>query len=115
MVFTFDVDQTLVSERRDEHSAREGDLEIMNPYTNDKCFVSPHKGHIDLLKEMFGRGRYVVVWSAAGGKWADAVVKKLNLEQYVHLVITKPLAYVDDKPVESWLNTRIYLDPNERT
>lgn len=112
-IFPFDVDKTLVSARR-KH-AIPGDIAIINPYTLETVYVKPHFGHVDLLKEMKGRGRYVRVWSAAGVKWAEAVVNALKLDKYVDDVETKPLAYVDDKPVESWLNNKIFLDDDERT
>jgi hypothetical protein len=112
-IFGFDVDKTLVSARR-SHKGRD-DIPVHNPYTNETVFVKPHVGHIDLLKEMKGRGRFVRVWSAAGVKWAVAVVQALKIEQWVDSVETKPLGIVDDKPASEWLSNIIYLDEDERT
>lgn len=112
-VYPFDVDQTLVSERRSE--PLEGDLGILNPYTGDMVYVKPHVGHVDLLKEMHGRGRYIIMWSAAGAQWAKAVRDALGLKPFVSLTMTKPLGYIDDKPVETWLTNWIFLEPEERT
>ncbi len=112
-IFPFDVDKTLVSARR--RHAMPGDIPIVNPYTLETVYVKPHYGHIDLLKEMKGRGRYVRVWSAAGVKWAEAVVDALGLRSFCDNCETKPLAYIDDKEVNTWLNNRIFLDEDERT
>lgn len=111
-IFGFDIDKTLVSARRQHYAP--GDIPVVNPYTNETVYVRPHHGHVDLLKEMYGRGRYIRVHSAAGVKWALAVVQALKLEPYVHDVETKMLGYIDDKPCEQWLNNRIYLDEDDR-
>lgn len=112
-IYCFDVDNTLVSERRSKKAP--GDIKVENFYTKEAVFVKPHVGHVDLLKEMFGRGRHIVVWSAAGAKWAEAVVKALKLQDYVHVVQTKPHGYVDDQPIEKWLSNHIFLSPKERS
>lgn len=38
----------------------------------------------------------MVVWSAGGWDWAEAVVKTLKLENFVDLVISKPTWTYDD-------------------
>jgi|SRR5581483_1057602 len=56
----------------------------------------PHHQHIEQLKAHKMRGHTVVVWSAGGWDWAEAVVRTLKLEQYVDLVISKPTWCYDD-------------------
>ncbi len=112
-IFGFDIDQTLVSSRRTHKLP--GDIAVENPYTQQIVYVKPHIGHVDLLKEMHGRRRFIVVHSAAGVKWALAVVKALKLEKFVDRVETKMLGYIDDTPVEKWLNNRIFLSDGERS
>jgi hypothetical protein len=51
---------------------------------------------IDHLKKMKSRGFSVVVWSAAGSNWAEAVVKVLNLENYVDICMSKISFHLDD-------------------
>jgi phosphoserine phosphatase len=111
-VYCFDIDKTLVSERRRE--PLDGDLPVINPYTDELWYVRPHSAHVDLLKEMFGRGRHITVWSASGVKWAAAIVRTLDLEGYVHTVQTKPIGYVDDQPISEWLANRIFLPEADR-
>jgi hypothetical protein len=68
----------------------------------------PHKKHIDQLKAHKARGHTIVVWSQGGDKWAEAVVKALNLEEYVDLVIEKPQWYYDDLPASAFMPKPIY-------
>jgi len=48
-------------------------------------------------------GCHVVVWSASGSQWAEAVVKALALEDFVDVVISKPYKYYDDKSSSEWM------------
>lgn len=110
-VYTFDVDDTLVLWGTANYQRPSPDLiEFNDPYDGAKVYLRPHHRHIKLLKQMKGRGRYVVVWSQGGAKWAREVVKTLGLSNYVDLIITKPHGYVDDLPCEAWLRNRIYID-----
>lgn len=111
-VFGFDIDLTMISKRRKlpEH----GDIYVENPYTKETVYFKPHYAHMDLLKEMHGRGRYIIIWTASGTQWAKAIVEALELTQFVHIIMTKPIGYIDDLPVEQWLNNRIYLHEGER-
>ena len=109
MICPFDVDETLVLERP-VHSCSHT---IVNPYTGETEHRLVHEGHIKLMRHMHGRGRFIVVWSGNGVLWAKAVVEALGIQDYVHLVMTKPIAYVDDLPSNSWLNNQIYFKPKE--
>lgn len=104
MIVYFDCDDTLVM-----HQINNNKIEIKDPYSNTSCFLTPHKRHIKLLKDFKSRGYTVVVWSAAGAKWANEVVKSLDLKDSVDLVISKPLKFVDDLPASEVLGSRIYL------
>lgn len=55
------------------------------------------------------RGYGIIAWSANGKEWAEKVVTALELEQYVDYIMTKPMKYLDDKPVETWMTSQIYL------
>lgn len=48
------------------------------------------------------RGHYVIVWSAGGVEWAARVVKELNLEHNVDVVMNKPAFMWDDKNPLDW-------------
>lgn len=57
--------------------------------------------NVEALKLHKTRGHKIVVWSAGGYKWAEAVVKALKLEDIVDLVCAKPMWVYDDlQPAE---------------
>lgn len=103
-VACFDVDFTLIEECLPSNKADK----ILDIRTGEYEYFKPYHEHIKLLKQMKGRGRFVIVWSAGGYYWAEAVVKYLGLEKYVDLIMTKPGVMVDDKPIQEW-TTRVYL------
>lgn len=104
----FDVDDTLVMWGI---KAKRGQklVAITSPYDGSQVYLAPHAGHIKVLKDRYKRGSFIIVWSAGGFKWAEAVVKALKLQDYVNVCMTKPHMYVDDKPAKEVLGTRLYL------
>ena len=50
----------------------------------------------------------MICWSAGGFDWCAAVIKALNLENYVDLVISKPCYYYDDLKPEEFMGKRYY-------
>lgn len=106
-VIFFDVDDTLIvwdAKISDRH------IEVKSPYnTNEIDLVKPHPGHIKILKDRYARGSTIIVWSAGGYKWAEAVVKALGLSKYVSFIMSKPFMYVDDKEACEILGERLYL------
>jgi len=57
----------------------------------------PNKHNINLLIKLASRGHSVIVWSGGGADWAESVVKALELEPFVEVVMGKPTYYIDDK------------------
>jgi phosphoserine phosphatase len=106
-VIFFDVDDTLVVWTK----IRKGDKAVLVtcPYTAEQYILKKHLAHIKILKDRKARGSYVVVWSAGGYKWAEAVIRALQLETYVDQIMSKPIAYVDDKPSKAFMGEHIYL------
>ena len=104
-----DIDGTLVV-----HSPGPGIpcIEVYDPEA--RCYVSLgiNLSMVKILREEKHRGAFVIAWSRGGYQWAKNVINALNLENHVDLVMTKPLIYFDDTPVEKWLETRIFLDEN---
>lgn len=106
-IIYFDVDDTLVMwGMADDHP---GLINIPSPHYGTKNMVVPHPGHIKVLKDRKARGSRIVVWSAGGFAWAEAVVKALGLEQYVDFVMSKPHMYVDDKLASEFMGERLYI------
>lgn len=105
-----DCDQTLVMwHDRHQEPIKGVTVEFKDPYDQGSFFLKPHEAHIKLLKQQKGRGKAVVVWSAAGYLWAKEVVEKLELEEYVDLIMAKPCKYIDDLPCEEFMGNRIYI------
>lgn len=72
-------------------------------------FLQPHKKHIEQLKAHRARGHTTIVWSQGGSEWASAVVRALNLESYVDLVIEKPQWLYDDSEPQAYMPQRKWL------
>jgi len=103
-----DCDDTLIMWGKEPHMKHKH-IAITNPYDGQIDHLMPHKGHIKVLKDRKARGSFIVVWSAGGYKWAEAVVKALNLEKYVDLCMTKPHMYIDDKEAKDIMGERLYI------
>lgn len=102
-----DVDDTLVMWGKIPKGSKV--VHVTCPYTGEQFILRKHLGHIKILKDRHVRGSLIVVWSAAGYKWAAAVIKALGLSAYVDLVVSKPHAYIDDKKAKDFMGERIYL------
>lgn len=108
-VIMVDVDDTLVMWTDLFSQPHEGAIPFIDPYDNSTNYLIPHKKHINLIKKYKGRGQSVVVWSAGGYKWALSVIQTLGLENYVDLILSKPIKYIDDLQASEILGTRLYL------
>lgn len=114
----WDVDDTLIMHQNykpheDEAEWRGvGHVSIKCPYTGDVGNYYINYNMVRLLKEEHARGGCNVVWSRGGYQWAEAVVKALELGPMVSLIMSKPLVYMDDKPVTEWMTDRVYIPPN---
>jgi len=106
----FDVDDTLIMwDHKISDNFRLIKVEDPNMPGHMMTFL-PHLSHINLLKRNYNQGRIVIVWSAAGSKWASTIVKALKIEEFVTLILEKPKMYCDDTPIEHWAPQRIYLN-----
>ena len=113
MLRPFDVDDTLVFAPTPnwERSGTEYIIEVLDPVTKNSIRRIVNPPMVRLLEEEHHRGGYIIVWSRGGYEWAKAVIYALGLENKVHLVMSKPMVYFDDKPVNEWMLDRIYIPP----
>ena len=99
IVVCYDVDDTLISivETIDEHT--------LLAFVEDgfPVGINPIECNIEALKRHKRCGQKTVVWSRGGHKWACAVIKALQLEEYVDVVMCKPMWYYDDIPASKWM------------
>lgn len=110
----FDVDNTLIFETSNTnlHWAKTNDLQFVDikcPYDDITRKYIIHEEHIKLLKDNRARGFSVVVWSNNGKAWAEAVVKALNLGDYVDDCMSKFIKVIDDQEPNKFLKAHIYL------
>ena len=76
-------------------------------------YRTPNLHNVRLLKKFYESGHIVVVWSASGVRWAKAVCKALEIDDYVHLKMSKPAIFIDDKKdPKSWMGKHGYIDIN---
>lgn len=96
----FDVDDTLVSwkcyPKRSKNSIGFND-------PTGTTYLNSIQEHIDAMKLHKLRGHTIIVWSAGGEDWAEEVVKKLGLEEYVNAVMPKPDWFYDDLPAAEFM------------
>lgn len=87
-------------------------VDVQDPIEDRKITLRINKPMVRLVREEAARGAYVIVWSRGGYQWAKNVVEALGLSSEVKLIMSKPLAYFDDKEVSDWLKYRVYLGPD---
>ena len=104
----FDVDDTLVMWNPSD--LYKNKISILDPYSDETEQLYINDSHVKMLKRMKSRGKTIVVWSHGGYLWAEAVVKALELEDFVDLILTKVEDYVDDLPVNEWITKNMYLN-----
>jgi len=108
-VFASDVDDTLVIWNIPLNYTGELVKIPTNGFT-EECI--PNRFAIEYLKKMKRRHYSIVVWSAGGSDWAEAVVKALGLEDYVDVVMPKIDDHLDDvKDPRDKIGRWAYIDP----
>lgn len=88
----FDVDDTLIdwSKRNTEDSL------VFQDESGGFWSIEPKWNIVRKLKKHKQDGDTIVVWSQGGWNWAREVIKILELEKYVDVVLSKPTTYYDD-------------------
>jgi len=104
----FDVDGCLIVEAKDSRQI----AHILDPVTKRFIKVGVNRAMVRLLKEEKKRGSYTIVWSRSGYEWANNVIQCLYLDDYVDLIMSKPIVYFDDTPVKKWLKDRVFIGPD---
>lgn len=111
-ITAFDVDNTLLMWSED--FATKDKKKIKLQYGDQDVYLEEHLFHPTFLKHCHNRGDFIIVWSQNGYFWAEQVVKKLGLEDYVHIVMSKPSRHVDDKEeLKDIVGNRIYIPQNK--
>lgn len=107
-----DVDDTLIAWEPEKYP--DHDPADIITFTDDygQWHFLKNTRNIQFIKNLKRQGYGVVVWSAAGAEWANKVVKMLELEPYVDVVLSKPEIAVDDLlDAKRIIKTVIWIDP----
>lgn len=108
-----DVDDTIIMHCKHSDYPESRRVSIPDPIdTTSTLTVVVNEPMVRLIREEIARGAFVMVWSRGGYAWAAAVVEAVGLTDIIPLIMSKPLVYFDDKPVEQWLKDRVYLEPD---
>lgn len=107
-----DIDDTLILSYNITNAPLGRKISVYDAVTKSFITMVAHEPNIRLVIEEHHRGACIKVWSRSGYEWAANVIKALDLEKYVDEVLSKPLVYIDDTPVEQWMKDRIYLQPS---
>mgnify|MGYP000210735744 CR=1 FL=1 len=106
----FDIDDTLILYDRIQDDTPERDI-----VTVDGTRFLKATNHIALLKDHKELDEYViVVWSQGGSQWAEKVVRALELQDYVDIVVNKPYLFYDDLQPSYFMGKRVY-EPLRKT
>lgn len=98
----FDVDDTLIEWWPNTSGDPVDFVDLMYP----SGATSRHKvlsKNVRSLIEHKKRGQKIVVWSAGGYEWAAEAVKKIGIEEYVDIVMSKPAWWYDDMTADEVL------------
>ena len=102
----FDVDDTLLEwEESKDNSCCTINVEMNGRKLKRRMICC----HVQELKRQAESGTKIIVWSAGGSNWAEAVIKALKLEEYVDVILTKPDRIYDDKDPNSWMPKRRFF------
>jgi len=106
----WDVDDTLAMWIYPEDVYKHPNVTYINcSLFNEPIPVIIHNKHVQQLISQKLRGFVNVVWSYGGADWAEAIVKALNIENYVDVVCCKPDVVYDDLQKEEILLKRSYI------
>lgn len=78
------------------HLLREQPEEVLMNFRDRSFIIRPIYTHVLQLVQQKIKGLNVVVWSASGSDWAEAVVNALKLDDHVDVIQTKPHFVYDD-------------------
>lgn len=110
MIVFCDIDDTLVGWGNPEFVDNGNFVEIeCNGFKETHWIL---KENVEALKLHKTRGHAIVIWSAGGYDWAQAVVKALKLEEIVDLVCAKPQWLYDDLQPEEFMPRAKLADKN---
>lgn len=111
-VSPWDIDGTLIIHLSDNQLVMHPKVDVYDAVTKKFITVGINTPMVRLLREEAHRGACIKVWSRGGWEWAANVIKALGLVTCVDEVMSKPMVYFDDIPIEQWLPYRVFIAPD---
>lgn len=107
-----DVDDTLIMWDYSKHKEelKDSDAVTITFYDHDS-YVYKNQKNINLLIKLAKMNYGIVLWSQTGAEYAEVVARKLGIDEFVTLYMTKPRYHIDDLPSSAWMGTRLWRDP----
>ena len=106
--FFSDVDDTLILWDLSKYPDGE---RVTVEFAGYKTELVRHQKNINLLEKFARLGYTVIVYSRTGADWARAIVEALELQDFVHVYMDKPMFMMDDQEVSEWCAPAIWRDP----
>lgn len=91
----FDVDSTLIEWDLPTEKTPKDEL-VQVPIRGIAGVFRYNKHNLKHLHQLALRGHNIVIWSAAGVEWCEAVAKALKIDSVVGACLNKPSYYIDD-------------------
>lgn len=88
-------------------------VEFQEPHLKDITRAVVNENNLRLMKEKKHRGCFIILWSQGGYEYAKAVRDALHLQDYVDLIMTKPVGLIDDLPSSAWLPGPVNIPYNK--
>jgi len=102
-VVFFDVDDTFIHWGSGKDTNFKGRLFYIERGNAGTYYFKSIDANIEAMRVHKSRGHTIVVWSAGGWEWARDVVRMLELENIVDVVMSKPAWVYDDLPAAEYM------------
>lgn len=101
-----DTDETLAVWDQDSYAEDVPEVTV-NCYGVDAS-LQPHLANIKVIRKFHKLGYGIIIWSATGAEWAEAVSKAVGIDDLVTLYLTKPRYHMDDRPAPEWMGENVF-------
>jgi len=110
-VVPVDIDGTLVvhGEYHLLKNWTEDYIQVDDPYAECPVILKINQPMVRLFQEEIARGAHMLVWSRGGYRWAETIIKALDLDSEHVTIMSKPYHYFDDIEIKDWLTQRVFL------
>lgn len=72
----------------------------------------PMTSVIDSIRKLQSEGATLFLWSSGGSEYCKQTAMELGIENCFTAFLPKPTLYIDDQPVQEWVNCK-HLYPSQ--